>query len=559
MPFSETGFHFAKQSFTFWRNDYSCKSIDRTLRLMPKTKAFSDLTSNDFLRTFVEEARQLAPFSSCSSLQSFIQQIVFKSSGCLEARYREAEGLAGPLTPAQYAELIVSLKNSIGGLFRVVSSDRRQVRIHTDRCPFGDLVHTAPGLCHMTSSIFGGVAARNFGYAKVELQRRIAFGSDGCDICIHLDPARAEAVMGDEYFSDGHHVIAEVRAPDELQRIIEQRLHALWTQNGRGHEPGPVAERPRLVAESASMQALLQAVERIADTRATVLLEGETGVGKEIFAKSIHSMSSRLDRPFVAVNCGSLPPDLVESELFGHEKGAFTDAKQQRPGRFELADGGTLFLDEVDSLSPKAQVSLLRALQEGCFERVGGHRTIACDVRVIAASNRDLAGLVEQGEFRKDLYFRLNVVPLHIPPLRERREDIAPLVRILLERFSERYRSSVKSVSPDAMRCLEEYHWPGNIRELENVLERSFLFAEGSEIRTINLNRTPRPRVENDSTDLRELKKRAADAVERRVLQATLTDHDGDVRATAHALGLTPRAVYQKLHYHGLAGGRHAR
>jgi|GEM_PF-7062187 len=528
---------------------------------MPKTKAFSNLTSNDFLRTFVDEARQLAPFASCSSLQSFIQQIVFKSSGCLEEKYRQAEGLTGPLTPTQYAELIVSLKNSIGGLFQVVSSDRQQVRIHTDRCPFGSLVHTAPGLCHMTSSIFGGVAARNFGYAKVELQRRIAFGSDGCDICIHLDPACAEAVMGDEYFSDGQHVIAEVRAPDELQRTIEQRLHSLWTQNWGGHELGSASERPRLVAESAPMRALLQAVEKIADTRATVLLEGETGVGKEIFAKSIHGMSSRLHKPFVAVNCGSFPPDLVETELFGHEKGAFTDAKQQRQGRFELADGGTLFLDEVDSLSPKAQVSLLRVLQEGCFERVGGHRAIACDARVIAASNRDLAVLVERGEFRKDLYFRLNVVPLHIPPLRERREDIAPLVRILMERFAERYRSPVKEVSPAAMRCLEEYHWPGNIRELENVLERSFLFADDHVIRAISLDRTPRTAAstETTTTDLRELKKQAADAVEHRILQATLTDQGGDIRAVANALGMTPRAVYQKLHYHGLADDRKSR
>lgn len=520
-------------------------------------EAFTNLTPDEFLQTFIDEARRIAPFASCSTLQSFIQQVVFKSSACMEEKYRAVETLTGPLTPAQYAELIVSLKNSIGGDFHVVSSNRQQVQIHTNRCPFGNLAHTAPGLCHMTSSVFGGVAARNFGYAKVELQRRIALGSDGCDICIHLDPTSAEAALGDEYFSDGHQVIAEVRAPDELQRTIEQRLHALWTRESSSRELELASERPRLVAESAPMRSLLRAVEKIADTRASVLLVGETGVGKEIIAKSIHGMSSRLHKPFVALNCGSLPAELVESELFGHEQGAFTDAKHQRQGRFEIADGGTLFLDEVDSLSPKAQVSLLRVLQEGRFERVGGHQPITCDVRVIAASNRDLLQLAEQGVFRMDLYFRLNVVPLHIPPLRERRADIAPLVKMLLQRFCERYQSTVKEVSPAAMRILEEYHWPGNVRELENVLERSFLFAEDQIIRRISLDLVPPVWSHADSNvDLRELKKKAADEVERRVLQELFDQKDGDVSAIAEALGMTPRAVYQKLSYHGFGNAR---
>jgi DNA-binding NtrC family response regulator len=524
---------------------------------MPKADAFANLTPEAFLQIFIDEARRIAPFASCSSLQSFIQQIVFKSSTCWEEKYRDVEGLTGPLAPDRYAELIVSLKNSIGGKFQVVSSDRKQVQIHAEHCPFGELVHSAPGLCHMTSSIFGGVAARNYGYAKVELQRRIALGSESCDICIHLDPARAKGVLGDEYFSDGHQVIAEVRAPNELQRVIEERLQALWTHDAAGQTPVPTSERPRLVAESSAMKALLRSVQKIADTRATVLLSGETGVGKEVLAKSIHGMSSRLGKPFVAVNCGSLPAELVESELFGHEQGAFTDAKQLRRGRFEISDGGTLFLDEVDSLSPKAQVSLLRVLQEGRFERVGGHRSIACNVRVIAASNRALSPLVEQGEFRKDLYFRLNVVPLHIPALRERREDIAPLVKMLLERFAERYQSPLCEVTPGAMRILEEYHWPGNIRELENVLERSFLFADDQVIRNISLDLVPRITGElSGSIDLRELKKQASDEVERRVIQASLEQNSGDVRAVAQALGMTTRAIYQKLSYHGFGNNR---
>jgi len=524
---------------------------------MSECEPFSNLTPEQFLQTFIDEAGRIAPFASCSSLQTFIQQVVLKSSACLEQKFREAKAVQGPLSPEQYAQLIVSLKNGIGGDFQVVSCDRQHVQIHAERCPFGRLVHSAPGLCHMTSSIFGGVAARNFGYAKVELQRRIALGSDSCNIGIHLDPATAEGVLGDEYFSDGQQVIAEVRAPDELQRTIEQRLHALWTHDALGKGDSMQAERPRLVAESESMRQLLRAVEKIADTRATVLLTGETGVGKEVLARSIHGMSARLQRPFVAVNCGSLPAELVESELFGHEQGAFTDAKRQRHGRFELADGGTLFLDEVDSLSPKAQVSLLRVLQEGCFERVGGHQRIACDVRVIAASNRDLSQLVEQGEFRKDLFFRLNVVPLHIPPLRERPDDIAPLVRMLMARFAERYHSTVKEVSPQAMRCLQQHPWPGNIRELENVLERSFLFAEGALVDKVSFDLVPQPVPSTDSDiDLKQLKKQAADEVERRILQASLDENAGDVRAVADSLQLTPRAVYQKMNYHGFALGR---
>lgn len=524
---------------------------------MANTEAFSDLTPEGFLQTFIDQARSIAPFASCSSLQTFIHHIVFKTSASLEERYRAVEALTGPLTPRQFAELIVGLKNGIGGEFEVVSSDSDQVQIRARRCPFGALARSAPGLCHMTSSIFGGVAARNFGYAKVELRRRIALGSSSCDIRVHLNPAGAEDVLGDQYFSDGQQVIAEVRAPDELQRTIEQRLLALWTNDSGSRNPVAAPKRPRLVAESAPMRTLLRSVEKIADTRVTVLLTGETGVGKEVLAKSIHGMSSRLQGPFVAVNCGSLPADLVESELFGHEQGAFTDAKHQRQGRFELADGGTLFLDEVDSLSPKAQVSLLRVLQEGRFERVGGHRPLACDVRVIAASNRDLSQLVEQGAFRKDLFFRLNVVPLHIPPLRERREDIAPLVKALLEHFSERYHSPIKEVAPSAMRSLEEYQWPGNIRELENVLERAYLFAEDQVIRRVNLDLVPHAAPSTTQpVDIRELKRKAADEVERRILLDSLDRNNGDVRAVAEALGMTPRAVYQKLSHHGFGNSR---
>ena len=517
------------------------------------------MTSDSFLRLFIDEARRLAPSTTCSSLQSFIRQVVFDSSASLEARFRGTSHVQGRLTPPQYADLIVDLKNSIGGTFSVVSADSDCVSVRTGRCPFGDLAQTAPGLCHMTSSIFGGIAARNFGYAKVELGERIALGADHCNIHIHLSPKSGEEVIGDEYFSDGNHVIADVLAADNLQQTIEERLHDLWARNSAAQAGNNITERPRLVAESPQMRSLLRAVDKVADTRATVLLQGETGVGKEIVAKSIHSMSPRIAHPFVAMNCGSLPAELIESELFGHEAGAFTDAKQRREGRFETADKGTLFLDEVDSLSPKAQVSLLRVLQEGKFERVGGRNPVACDVRVIAASNRDLKGMVARGEFRNDLFFRLNVVPLRIPPLRERRDDILPLARIILERMAERHGDGPGEIPPHVIRRLEAYDWPGNVRELENVLERAFLFSEGKSLHIQSLSDpegTGQGTASGSRIDLKALRKDAADGVEKRILEQVLAENGGNVQTAADILGLSPRAVYLKLAHHGLKPDR---
>lgn len=520
---------------------------------MEDSHAADPMTSDDFLRLFIDEARRIAPSATCASLQAFIRQVVFESSASLEARFRKSGKLDDRLSPNQYADLIVELKNSIGGTFHATEISASGVSICATRCPFGSLVQSAPGLCHMTSSIFGGIAARHFGYAKVELVKRIALGGDRCDIRIHFDPDAAKAAPGDEYFSDGCRVIAEVRAPDELQRTIEARLRTLWTRDKLERATTAAVERPRLVAESPQMRDLLKAVETIAPTRATVLLLGETGVGKEVLAKSIHSMSPRLERPFVAVNCGSFSPELVESELFGHEAGAFTDAKQRRQGSFETADGGTLFLDEVDSLSPKAQVSLLRVLQEGRFQRVGGHRPLSCDVRVIAASNSDLELLVARGEFRKDLYYRLNVVPLRIPPLRERRSDIAPLARMALGRLAERYHCRQKEIEPDVMRELEAHDWPGNIRELENVLERAFLFAKDDKLEHIGFSLLPHKiALPAKDEDLRAIKKKAADDAERDVLERALKEFEGNVRAIAEHLDMTPRAVYQKLTHHDL-------
>ena len=227
-----------------------------------------------------------------------------------------------------------------------------------------------------------------------------------------------------------------------------------------------------LVGTSAPMRMVLDFVEKVADSDSTVLIEGESGTGKELIARMLHFNSMRRDRPLVPVNCGAIPETLLESELFGHEKGAFTEAAHTKLGRFELAHGGTIFLDEVGEMSLPLQVKLLRVLQERCFERVGGTRTINVDVRIIAATNQDLAQAVQERRFRQDLYYRLHVIPIHIPPLRERRSDIPVLVNHFIAQFNQLRRTEILGMEPDALARMTEEEWPGNIRELENMIER---------------------------------------------------------------------------------------
>jgi formate hydrogenlyase transcriptional activator len=238
-----------------------------------------------------------------------------------------------------------------------------------------------------------------------------------------------------------------------------------------------------IVGSSAALREVLDQLAIVAPTVATVLIEGETGTGKELIARAIHRNSDRRHRPFVKVNCASIPAELLESELFGHEKGSFTGAIAQRIGRFEAAHGGTLFLDEIGELPLHLQPKLLRAVQEQEFERVGGNRTIQVDVRIVAATNRDLKAMVEENRFRADLYYRLAVFPLNIPPLRERREDIPALARYFVRKHAERMGRNIESIPTYALDALSTYDWPGNIRELQNVIERSVVLSAGSELR----------------------------------------------------------------------------
>ena len=298
-----------------------------------------------------------------------------------------------------------------------------------------------------------------------------------------------------------------------------------------------------IVGESPCMLEIKRLAKIAANSMATVLIQGESGTGKEMVAQAIHKTSCRREGPFVAINCGALPRDLVESELFGYEDGAFTGARSGgRPGKFELAQGGSIFLDEIGEMSLDVQVKILRVLQEKRILRVGGTRYMDVDVRVIAATNRDLMGAVAEGRFRQDLYYRLNVLPINVPPLRERREDIERLARFFMEKTCEQLGVPLKEISPDAIEKLRAHDWPGNARELENVIERAAHFCEGPCINEQHLPATMQPKaaqVQNDGGSLRDM--------ERRTIEETLLKTRGNVSLSAKMLGVGRNTLYGKI------------
>src|SRR5438132_1791319 len=272
----------------------------------------------------------------------------------------------------------------------------------------------------------------------------------------------------------------------ELKAIIAKAARQS-DLNARNVIPAQEKKFAEIIGQGQQMVELQGIIGKVADAPSTVLIQGESGTGKELVATALHEKSSRREKPFIKINCAAIPRELVEAELFGFEKGAFTGAVQSKPGRFELADGGTLFLDEIGEVPPEMQVKLLRAIQESEFERVGGVKTTRVVVRLIAATSRDLTREIAGGRFREDLYYRLNVVPVHLPPLRERRDDIPLLVEHFRQKYNARLKKNVEKIEDDALAALAAYSWPGNIRELENVLERTILFAETTTIRAADL------------------------------------------------------------------------
>lgn len=310
----------------------------------------------------------------------------------------------------------------------------------------------------------------------------------------------------------------------------------------------------QIIGNSLVMQEVCKMVGRVAQTQATVLLTGESGSGKELIAKIIHNNSHRSDGPFIKINCGALPESLMESELFGYEKGAFTGAGARKLGRFELADKGSLFLDEIGELSPPLQVKLLRVLQERTFERVGGTETIKVDVRIIAATHRNLEEMVRQGKFRDDLYYRLKVIPIHIPALRQRSEDIPLFVDYYLRKFASETDREVPLLTRDAMQLLQHYHWPGNVRELANLLERALIMSNGV-IDVQDLPGIVSPKHDPQIVLLEKgTLKEVLRNVEKQVIGNALKAHDYNRVRTAQALDISRRALLYKIEEYGLAG-----
>jgi two-component system NtrC family response regulator len=313
-----------------------------------------------------------------------------------------------------------------------------------------------------------------------------------------------------------------------------------------------------LIGNSSPIQQVRDLIQKVAVTKATVLVTGESGTGKELVARAIHAQSPRRDKPLISVNCSALAETLLESELFGHERGSFTGATSQRKGRFEIADGGTLFLDEVGEMAPSVQVTLLRVLQNREFERVGGNKTIKVDVRLIAASNRDLKEEIPRGAFREDLYYRLNVVHIEVPPLRDRRDDLPLLTRYFLERFSKELNKETPTLSPEAMTVIMDYPWPGNIRELENMLERAVILASGSLIRVEDLPLQPKGQTSQDWSADRIIPpglklNEVLEMVEKKMILDALSKTSHVQSHAADLLGIEKNLFKYKMRKYGLA------
>lgn len=353
----------------------------------------------------------------------------------------------------------------------------------------------------------------------------------------------------------------------ELLTVIEK---ASLTSQERQKEPAPSfdARAPRVsqsesdgfsfMGKSPKVMELRRVIEKVAPTDSTVLIEGESGTGKELIAQEIHNRSQRAERALIKVNCAVIPRPLIESELFGYERGAFTGAVSSKPGRFELAHEGTLFLDEIGELGLEMQAKLLRAIEAQEFERVGGLSTIRVNVRVIAATNRNLTEEVKSGRFREDLFYRLNTAPVALPVLRERREDIAPLVAQLIERFNLKFRKQIRVIGPDLLAALERYRWPGNIRQLENTMERIVLMSDSD---TLTLNDLPEeiatevfastggkvPEIANSPLGFKEIVRRQTQATERNLIEEALEETNGNVTRTAEKLGLSRKGLQLKI------------
>ena len=343
---------------------------------------------------------------------------------------------------------------------------------------------------------------------------------------------------------------------DEIRLVVQRALERTRLQRENRLLLEQVKRQfgfEKLIGTGPAMRHIFETLQKVAETDLTVLVRGESGTGKELVAQALHERSQRGNRPFVAVNCAAISRELVESELFGHEKGAFTGADARRQGRFEAADGGSIFLDEIGDMPAETQAKVLRVLQERSFERVGGNEPLSVDVRVIAATHRNLEEEVKAGRFREDLYYRLKVVEVELPPLRERREDIPALALRFLEEVTERLGRDKKRLAEDAMAMLVRHAWPGNVRELQNAIEQAAVLAPGSDIETGDLNLSDaRPLASGVAPNVAGLpfsdaKKLTVESFERGYLLAALREHEGNISRTAEAIGMVRQSLQQKI------------
>jgi DNA-binding NtrC family response regulator len=416
-------------------------------------------------------------------------------------------------------------------------------------------------VCKAPAAALKAVEARDFDLALIDLNytRDTTSGAEGLDLLARLldiDPTLPVVVMtawasvdlaveamrrGAKDFItkpwDNPRLLTIVKTQVEFARTV-RAYHRLAEENQllRGNNK----KGPTLIAQSPAMRPVLEIISRVGPSDANVLITGENGTGKGLVAQALHAVSQRADQPFISVNMGGLPEGLFESELFGHVRGAFTDAKNDRAGRFELADGGTLFLDEIGNIPMSQQAKILRTIERGEFERVGSSKTHRVNVRLISATNAALDTEVTAGRFRQDLLFRLNTIQLHLPPLRERREDIELLAQHFLDQHAARYRKTVTGFATDAIAGLLAYAWPGNIRELDHAVERGVLMCSGKVIRIVDLGlNAAKSSVSLDDMSLEE--------VEAHLIKKTLSRFDGNARKAAESLGLSRSAFYRRL------------
>jgi DNA-binding NtrC family response regulator len=341
-----------------------------------------------------------------------------------------------------------------------------------------------------------------------------------------------------------------IRKPFDIDEVINAIEKAsIQVQNNEDNEIQLLHQEEIMVANSQSMKDLMHLILKVANSNATVNISGETGVGKELVAKAIHENGERADKPFIQVNCSAFPETLLESELFGYEKGAFTGANDSKPGRFELANGGTIFLDEIGDISSTIQLKLLRVIQQREVERLGSTQSIPLDIRIITATNKDLKTLVSEKHFREDLYYRLNVIPVAVVPLRERKEDIQDLIATFMGIASKKNKKEKKAFSKEAMSAMLAYAWPGNVRELENVIERLIVVSEDVKIELSDLPEFLYNNAENKNIGSLDVSK---DKVEEKVVKSAISGANGNVTKAAESIGISRRTLYRKMHKYNI-------